>query len=172
MWGWWRLALIPALALLIAAFWLTSFLGRDRQSQQRVYSELADQHVATLASSTPVDVLSSDRHTVKPWFQGRIPFSFNLPELAGSEFNLLGGRVAYLEQTSGAHLLYQVRRHEISVFIFPDQGEDLQNLSSGGRAEVSFNTESWAQNGLRYFVIGDASPEDIRHLSKLLRDAA
>jgi anti-sigma factor RsiW len=172
MWGWWRLALIPALALLIAAFWLTSFLGRDRQSQQRVYSELADQHVATLASSTPVDVLSSDRHTVKPWFQGRIPFSFNLPELAGSEFSLLGGRVAYLEQTSGAHLLYQVRRHEISVFIFPDQGKDLQNLSSGGRAEVSFNTESWAQNGLRYFVIGDASPEDIRHLSKLLRDAA
>jgi anti-sigma factor RsiW len=170
--GRWRLVLIPILALLIAAFWLNYDVGRNRQSQQRIYSELADLHVATLASPTPVDVLSSDRHTVKPWFQGKIPFSFILPELAGSELSLLGGRVAYLEQTPGAHLLYQVRKHEISVFIFPEDGKDMRNLSSGARVEVSFNTESWTQNGLRYFVIGDASGEDIRHLSKLLRDAA
>lgn len=165
----WKLVLVPALALLIAAFWLNSYLGRERTARNRVYSELADLHVATLASATPVDVLSSDRHTVKPWFQGRIPFTFNLPELAGSEFTLLGGRVAYLQQTPGAHLIYQIRKHEISVFIFPAGADEIGMLPSGASNAASFNSETWSQNGLRYFVIGDSSPQDIQALSKLLR---
>jgi anti-sigma factor RsiW len=167
----WKLALIPALGLLAAAFLLTSYFGRERREQQRVYSELADLHVATLASSTQVDVLSTDRHTVKPWFQGKVPFTFNLPDLPGSEFSLLGGRVAYLEQVSGAHLIYQVRKHEISVFIFPDRGEEMRGLPSGPASAASFNLQTWMKNGLRYFVIGDASREDIKALSKLLQDA-
>ena len=62
-------------------------------------SELVDLHVATLASSNPIDVVSSDRHTVKPWFEGKIPFTFNLPELQNSPFTLVGGRVSYLNQS-------------------------------------------------------------------------
>ena len=165
----WKLVLIPALAALLAALLLFPHFERERAARQRVFSELADQHVATLASSTPVDVLSSDRHTVKPWFQGKIPFTFNLPELAGSEFTLVGGRVAYLEQTPGAHLIYQIRKHEISVFIFPESAQEIRALPSEQANALSFNTETWTQNGLRYFVIGDASADDIRALSKLLR---
>jgi anti-sigma factor RsiW len=167
----WKMALIPALGLLAAAFLLTTYLGHERAEQQRVYSELADLHVATLASSTQVDVLSTDRHTVKPWFQGKVPFTFNLPDLPGSEFSLLGGRVAYLEQVSGAHLIYQVRKHEISVFIFPDREGAMRSLSSGAANAASFNMQTWMKNGLRYFVIGDASSEDIKALSKLLQNA-
>jgi anti-sigma factor RsiW len=166
----WRFVMIPALAVLVAAFLLDAYLGHDT-ARQHVYSELADLHVSTLASATPVDVVSTDRHTVKPWFQGKIPFTFNLPELTGSEFSLLGGRVAYLEQVSGAHLIFQIRKHEISVFIFPERAAETRSLPSGAANAVSFNTETWTQNGLRYFVIGDASAEDIRALSKLLRDA-
>ena len=133
-------------------------------------SELADLHVATLASSNPVDVVSTDRHTVKPWFAGRIPFTFNLPELQGSPFVLVGGRVSYLEQSPGAELIYRVRLHQISVFIF--QEKDLRNA---GRNEVltarSFGVRSWSHNGLRYFVIGDASPQDLDKLSELLKAA-
>jgi anti-sigma factor RsiW len=167
----WKLTLIPALGLLAAAFLLTSYLGREQRERQRVYSELADLHVATLASSMQVDVLSTDRHTVKPWFQGKLPFTFNLPDLPGSEFTLLGGRVAYLEQVSGAHLIYQVRKHEISVFIFPDRGDEMRSLTSGPSNAASFNMQTWMKNGLRYFVVGDASKEDIKTLSKLLQDA-
>ena len=167
----WKFALIPALGLLAAAFLLTSYLGRERREQQSVYSELADLHVATLASSTQVDVLSTDRHTVKPWFQGKVPFTFNLPDLPGSEFTLLGGRIAYLEQVSGAHLIYQIRKHEISVFIFPDRDGEMQSLPSGPANAASFNMQTWMKNGLRYFVIGDASVADIKALSKLLQDA-
>jgi anti-sigma factor RsiW len=170
--GWyWRILALPALAVLILSVVVNLYVGRENARRNKLYSELADLHVSTLASATPVDVVSTDRHTVKPWFQGKIPFSFNLPELQGSQFTLLGGRVTYLEQTPGAHLLYQIRKHEISVFIFQDRGQDTASLPSGPVHALSFNLESWTQNGLRYFVVGDVGAEDIQALSKLLRDA-
>jgi len=170
--GWhWQILAVPALLLLIISMAVNFYVGRESARRQRVYSELADLHVAALASATPVDVVSTDRHTVKPWFQGKIPFSFNLPELQGSEFTLLGGRVTYLAQTPGAHLIYQVRKHEVSVFIFQDRGEETASASSGPVNALSFNVENWTQNGLRYFVVGDVGAADIEALSKLLRDA-
>ncbi len=170
--GWqWRILAVPALLVLIASVGVNWYVGRESARRQRVYSELADLHVAALASATPVDVVSTDRHTVKPWFQGKIPFSFNLPELQGTEFTLLGGRVTYLAQTPGAHLIYQVRKHEISVFIFQDRGTETAALPSGPAHAMSFNMENWAQGGLRYFVVGDVSADDIQALSKLLQDA-
>jgi anti-sigma factor RsiW len=167
----WRLAFIPAFAILVIALLLGSYVTQQRTARRRVYSELADLHVATLASSTPVDVLSTDRHTVKPWFQGKIPFTFNLPELTGSNFTLIGGRVFYLQQTPGAHLIYQIRKHEISVFILPDRAAEVQRMSSGMASLLSFQMDSWTENGLRYFIVGDVGAEDIRALSKLLQDA-
>jgi anti-sigma factor RsiW len=169
--GWWWVLAAPAVLVLILSVAVNLYVGRENARQQRVYSELADLHVSALASATPVDVVSTDRHTVKPWFQGRIPFSFNLPELQGSGFTLLGGRVTYLAQTPGAHLIYQVRKHEVSVFIFQDRGEATASLPSGPIQALSFNVEGWTQNGMRYFVVGDVGAEDIRSLSKLLREA-
>jgi anti-sigma factor RsiW len=175
--GWhWQILAVPALLLLIISQAVTFYVGRDAARRQRVYSELADLHASALASATPVDVVSTDRHTVKPWFRGKIPFSFNLPELQGSEFTLLGGRVTYLAQAPGAHLIYQVRKHEVSVFIFQDRifgdrGEETVSSSSGPVSVLSFNVENWTQGGLRYFVVGDVAANDIDALSKLLRDA-
>jgi anti-sigma factor RsiW len=170
--GWaWRILALPAVLVLIVSVGVNIYVSRESARRQRVYSELADLHVSALASATPVDVISTDRHTVKQWFQGKIPFSFNLPELQGTDFTLLGGRVTYLAQTPGAHLIYQVRKHEVSVFIFQDRGDDTASLASGPRQALSFNVENWTQNGLRYFVVGDVGADDIRALSKLLRDA-
>lgn len=167
----WTVLAFPALSVLILSVAVNLYVQREHSRQERVYSELADLHVAALAGSSPVDVVSTDRHTVKPWFQGKIPFSFNLPELQGSEFALLGGRVAYFEQAPGAHLIYQVRKHEISVFVFQDRGAASTSLPSGPVQALSFNAQSWSQNGLRYFVVGDVGAEDISALSKLLQDA-
>jgi anti-sigma factor RsiW len=164
----WIWAAAASLALILAAF-LSGWLTRGRSGQQSLYTELADLHVATLASSTPVDVVSTDRHTVKPWFQGKIPFSFNLPELNNSEFTLLGGRLVYLRATPGAHLIYQYGKHDISVFIFP---ESPLRVSAGSPSRnAAFNTTTWSQGGLRYFVVGDVSPEQIRALSALFKSA-
>ncbi|MGB8012626.1 MAG: anti-sigma factor [Terriglobales bacterium] len=177
--GWvWRFAAAAAVVLVAGA--LTSIYvmtrsARDQASRNQVLSEIADLHVATLASSTPVDVISTDRHTVKPWFQGRIPFAFNLPDLQNSEFSLLGGRMTYLDQTPGAHLIYDVRKHHISVFIFQERSLKLPaslGENSVSPKEMPFNVETWSQGGLRYFVIGDASAADVDRLAKLLKAAS
>jgi anti-sigma factor RsiW len=167
----WSILVVPALIVLLISITANWYLGRESARRQRVYSELADLHVSAVASANPVDVVSSDRHTVKPWFQGKIPFSFNLPELQNTAFSLVGGRVTYIAQTPGAHLIYQIRKHEISVFIFQDRGDETVSLPSGALHALSFNTESWTQHGLRYFVLGDVSADDIHALSQLLQGA-
>lgn len=161
-----------AFALLIVAGFVTMSVRQQQRQRQQTLSELADLHVVTLASANPVDVVSTDRHTVKPWFQGKIPFTFNLPELQNSPFTLVGGRVTYLAQAPGAELIYQVRQHKISVFIFQDRtvGQALGS-SSRSQTESSFNVETWAKDGLRYFLIGDASGDDIRNLAEILQKA-
>jgi len=171
----WVFGWVPAavFAVLLVAGAATLYVGRQNLRRAQVYSEIADLHVSTLGSANPVDVVSTDRHTVKPWFQGKIPFTFNLPELQNTEFTLVGGRVTYLEQTPGAHLIFQIRKHQISVFMFPENAEDqVLGNPSGVEHKQTFNTATWTQDGLRYVVLGDASPEDIRALSTLLRSAA
>jgi len=164
---------VLAVAMLLLASVVT--LGRwyERTRSQQLLAELADIHVADLASPTPVDVVSSDRHTVKPWFQGKLPFTFDLPELQGTGYTLIGGRVAYLEHEPGAHLLYDVGAHHISVFIFRDRPEieRVFPVRDSSRRVLSFHVDSWAAGGLRYFVFGDASPEAIQGLSRLLKQA-
>jgi anti-sigma factor RsiW len=151
---------------------VATYFGNRRMEREQAFSEVVDLHVAMMASANPVDVISTDRHTVKPWFQGKIPFSFSLPELQNSDFTLLGGRVTYLGQAPGAHLIYQIRKHQISVFIFQERdikggfGSDI-----GARTRRSFEAETWAQDGLRYFVIGDANVGDIRALALRLKAA-
>jgi anti-sigma factor RsiW len=173
--GWlpvFEIATVAFVLLIGVALFLTLHRGRD---EQQLMSELVDQHVATLASSNPVDVVSTDRHTVKPWFEGKIPFTFNLPELQGSSFLLVGGRVSYLSQAPGAELIFRVRQHQISVFIFQERGPAGTHEDAGENAAVrtalSFEVRSWRHNGLRYFVIGDASPQDLDKLSELIKAA-
>jgi anti-sigma factor RsiW len=167
--GW---AFAAAAAAIILVGTLTSAYLGARSGRDQVFSEIADLHVVTLASSSPVDVISTDRHTVKPWFQGKIPFAFNLPELQNSEFSLLGGRMTYLEQTPGAHLIYDVRKHHVSVLVFQERSLPARlNENSVSRTQP-FNMETWSQGGLRYFVIGDASAADIDSLAKLFKAAS
>lgn len=168
----WNMLTAMAALLLVAGVTVAYMAHQRTRQDQRVYSELADLHVATLASSSPVDVISTDRHTVKPWFQGRIPFTFDLPELHNSEFSLLGGRVTYLGQTPGAHLIYRLRKHEISVFIFPERvvPGDREKRSRLVK-ELSFNVETWSHAGLWYCLIGDVSATDIDNLAELLKGA-
>ncbi len=170
-WGW-----IVEVGALCAALLLVIFgsMVWVRQSErQRLIGELTDLHVATLASANRVDVVSSDRHTVKPWFQGKVPFTFNVPELQGSPFELLGGKVTYLDQTPGAELLFTVRKHVLSVFIFKDSPELDRALGSGELLRrLSFSLESWTDGGLRYVIITDAGRSDIDDLRARFVQAA
>lgn len=160
---------LPILAISVGVLAAAATFLTLHRGQQQLIGELVDQHVATLASANPVDVVSSDRHTVKPWFAGKIPFTFNLPELQDSPFQLVGGKISYLNQSPGAELIFRVRQHQISVFIFQDRQESDENESA--RTALSFGVRNWNHNGLRYFVIGDAGAQDLDKLSELIKAA-
>ena len=161
---------VAAVALVLLVIGLTAWVRHSAREQ--ALAELVDLHVATLASANPVDVVSTDRHTVKPWFQGKLPFTFNLPELQNSAFKLLGGRVTYFEHSPGAQLLFQIRNHQLSVFILQDQpGKTPLAIGVTTERELAFNVETWSDAGLRFTVIGDASPADIHALGELMRGA-
>jgi anti-sigma factor RsiW len=168
IWRWLPVVAASCAVLLVAvALFLTR--ARERSGQQLV-SELADLHVATLASANPLDVVSSDRHNVKPWFEGKIPFTFNLPELQGSPFTLVGGRVAYLHQSPGAELMFRIRQHQVSLFIFQERA--FENLGETASKDLTFNIQPWSHNGLRYILVGDVSATDLEMLRDLLKSAA
>lgn len=164
--SWPRWAMAAAAVLLLAA---GLFFLANRYQRPSMLGEFADLHVANLAGSNPVEVVSTDRHTVKPWFQGRIPFTFDLPDLQGSPFILIGGRVTYFHQEPGAHLLFSCQKHNISAFIFRDTPELGIRESSFSDRGTSFNLETWTQDGLRYVLVSDVNAATLQQLANLLQ---
>lgn len=169
LWNW-----APALAVLVIAvvgvsMWTMHF--RMHMRERHLLSELIDQHVATLASSNPVDVVSSDKHTVKPWFEGKLPFTFDLPELQGTPFTLVGGRLSYINQTPLAELLFRLRQHQLSVFIFQktEANGECRNVEQTAQ---SFHVRSWSSDGLCYAAVGDVSAQDLNALATLMKAPA
>lgn len=166
----WIPILAAAAVLILAALVSVQVFTRHAARAQMV-AQLVDLHVATIASANPVDVVSTDRHTVKPWFQGKLPFTFNLPELDNSPYKLLGGKVVYLDNRPGAQLLFELRKHEISVFITQEGGGG----SLSGTLDVrknGFSLESWSQDKLRYAIVSDAGATEVQGLADLLNNGA
>jgi anti-sigma factor RsiW len=156
-----------ATILLTALVWF----GHARRSA--AFAEMADLHVNALSSSNLVDVISSDRHTVKPWFQGKIPFSFNLPELSGTDYTLVGGRMVYFHQQPGAQLIVSMHQHKISVLIF-QRSVDLGRTFSeqtGLDHGTSFGIEAWQSQELEFVIVTDADSAGIENLARLLKQA-
>ena len=162
----------PALAIAIAAvlvlaMGISTALFVQRSAREQAVAQLLDMHVAALASPNPVDVVSSDRHTVKPWFQGKLPFTFSLPELEGSQYSLVGGRLVYFAGKPGAQLIYALKKHDLSVFIVQAGGPSgIVDENKNG-----FSVEEWSGGGLRYVVMSDAGAGDVHALGDLLRSA-
>lgn len=162
----WPVAVAALAVMILAVVWTSQSAMR-----KEAFREVADLHVSEMASTNPYDVVSSDRHTVKPWFQGKIPFAFNLPEFAGTEFTLLGGRLIYLHQQAAAQLVVGDGKHKISVMIVHGDGGFGTGLPFAGGVAVrdSFNVETWEKNGLRFYVIGDAEQGAIHRLAMALQ---
>ena len=166
--GWWPVLSVASVAVI--ALFVAGVVLSHNNTRQDLLSEALDAHVSTLASANPVDVVSTDRHTVKPWFQGKLPFTFNLPELQNSDFRLIGGRVSYLAQQPAAHLLFGIRKHEISVFILQDSPSLDRLIHNAGSNRLSnFNFDTWSQNGLRFIILSDTAMSDVQALSDRLR---
>ena len=149
--------LVPlAIAAAVAAFAIGGLLSATFVGTRSGARELADLHATILASANPVDVISTDRHTVKPWFEGRLPFSFPIPELGGTPFHLLGGRVVWAHEQPVAYLMVGKGSHKLSLFV-----SRVTLPSSGMRG---FDALSWRTNGLNYVAVGDVPQGDLQQL--------
>jgi len=125
-------------------------------------TEVFDQHIATLAANSPPQVLSTDRHTVKPWFQGKIPFSFNLPEGLSGDTTLDGANLTYLSNQPVAQLLYSIGRHRVSVFVRERTGAIP---SSGLLSEHSgFHVAGFTTEDLEVVAVSDVDPTRLSDL--------
>jgi anti-sigma factor RsiW len=159
-----------AAALLLAAA-ISGRVWFSHAAEEQAVAQWVDLHVTTLASANPIDVVSTDRHTVKPWFQGKLPFTFNLPNLDNRPYRLLGGRVVYLGDRPGAQLLFVSGKHELSVFILEERPAASLSGSIATRHN-GFSVESWTADDLRYAIVSDAGANDVRGLRDLFRGAA
>jgi anti-sigma factor RsiW len=142
--GWTALA---ALLLVCASFLFVRHWTRQYSAASEdagLVTEACDQHVATLAANAPPEVISSDRHTVKPWFQGKIPFSFNLPQDLPGDTTLDGANLTYLRSQPTAQLLYSIGKHRVSVFVRQRgtrSDENILFINHSGFHLASFSTD-------------------------------
>jgi anti-sigma factor RsiW len=131
-------------------------------------NEISDLHIATLAANQSPQVISSDRHTVKPWFQGKLPFSFNLPENLPDDTKLDGANLAYLHNRPVAHLLYSIGHHRVSVLVRQKQDAaptPAQTERSG------FHVTGFATDDLEVIAISDVDPTRLSALVHAIEQA-
>jgi anti-sigma factor RsiW len=154
--AWSALAAAILLAFCFAAW-------QSFRQANRLTSELLDQHLATLAGSAEPQVISTDKHTVKPWFQGRIPFSFNLPEpdALPPDTMLRGADLVYVEGHPTALLLFTIHKHQVSMFVAQRNSEFAVTPRS---THAGFTLRSATTNELRLTAVSDVNPTELEAL--------
>jgi len=154
-WAWGALA---AGVILAAMF----FGWRATHQPVALQAELLDQHLAVLSSASAPEVISTDRHTVKPWFDGKLPFSFNLPDAYPPGTVLKGGDLAFLHGQPAALLVFTVGKHQASVFLTQAPVNTKTLITSG--TESGFTIQSAAAGELAVTAISDVNPSDLARL--------
>jgi anti-sigma factor RsiW len=164
-----RLTLVGLAAALLLA---VSLVGWQQIHQTNSLSaELLDQHLGTLSSGATPQVISTDRHTVKPWFQGRLPFSFNLPDAQAlpPDTTLKGANLTYLKGQPAALLLFTIHKHQVSIFVTQRSGGP--NLIALPGVRSGFTIQSAATHDLQIVAVSDVNPADLDALVAVLAKA-
>jgi anti-sigma factor RsiW len=147
-----------------------SLIGLQQKRQSNALSaELLDQHLAVLSDGAAPEVISTDRHTVKPWFQGKLPFSFNLPDALPTDMTLKGGDLAYLGGQPAALLLFTIHKHEVSVFLTQRFGSPAFTMLPGTLS--GFSIHAAMTHDLRIVAVSDVNPTDLDVLVSALVEA-
>lgn len=162
-WGW----IAAAVLLLVSASTMLVQRAGHKAEQAALVTEVFDQHVATLAGGLPPQVVSTDRHTVKPWFQGKLPFSFNLPENLPQDAKLDGANLAYLHNQPVAQLLYSIGKHRVSVFV----REKSASADESPAEHAGFHVMDFSTGDLDGVAISDVDPARLAELVSAIKQA-
>jgi anti-sigma factor RsiW len=172
--SWRRLQAVAALLLVAVASWSLGRVWPPRPAPDFA-DEIVKSHVRSLLSDHLADVVSTDRHTVKPWFTGKLDYAPAVVDLAGHGFPLIGGRLDYLGHHPVAALIYRADRHVINVFTWPT-AYDVRGSGAGGLNPATaslrgFHVVHWSRGGMTYWAVSDAGEDRLRQLADLLRSS-
>jgi anti-sigma factor RsiW len=164
-----RMWMAQAAALMVVAglsSLLSWQLGESRARHNMLERDVVSAHARSLLQDSPVQIASSQSHTVKPWFNGRIEFAPSVKDLTDRGFPLVGGRVDFVSGQRVATLVYKRRLHVINVFIWP--AADGASPGPMPTAVQGYNTVSWTAGGLTYWAISDLNARELAELQALL----
>ena len=152
---WWSWAAVAACLLLAAAAFM---LDRSSRRENALLQEVVGEHVRSLMASHITDVVSTDQHTVKPWFTGKLDFSPQVRDLSGDGYELIGGRLEYIDGRNAAAIIYQKRKHLINLFTWPSAEKDERPLTD---TRQGFNVVYWRQGGMYYCAVSDLNRQEL-----------
>jgi anti-sigma factor RsiW len=164
----WRWAAAPVAATLAATLVWSVAIHRGGTSRENVVlAELVSGHIRSLMADHLLDVVTSDQHTVKPWFNGKVDFAPPVIDFTASGFPLVGGRVDYIAGRAVAVVVYKRREHVVNVFIWPSGHDDDQgrrDLTSEG-----YHLLRWTRSGLTFWAVSDVNGADLESLAGLFQ---
>ena len=162
----WRVWGAVAAGVVLCALATSPFLINARNRRQLIAEELLSAHERALVGRS-VDVVSSDQHTVKPWFNGKLPFSPPVTDLRAEGFPLEGGRVDYAGDRPVAALVYSRRLHRIDVFVWPSAG---QKTPPAHFERNGYNEIAWEKDNFLFTAVSDLNETELTAFANLLRN--
>ncbi len=162
-WRW--LAAAAAILLVTGVAWFAVPHSRSDNPESVTSAEVIDAHIRSLQAGHLTDVTSTDQHTVKPWFDGKLDFIPPVHDFVDEGFPLIGGRLDVLGERNVAALVYGRRKHFINVFVWPTKDPDTPIHRPGSRQ--GYQWVHWRHQGMEFCAVSDVSAQDLHELAQL-----
>jgi anti-sigma factor RsiW len=147
-----------------------ALLTLNQESDETLVTEAVSAHLRSLQAEHLVDVLSTDRHTVKPWFNGRLEVAPPVIDLTAQGFTLIGGRLDYINGKAVAAIVYRRRAHIINLFVAQSMGSALQTPRL--ESVQGFNVRRWTNQGLNLLAVSDINSDELEEFGRKFEAAA
>jgi anti-sigma factor RsiW len=160
-WRWGSAVAAAVLIVVVSMQWL-------KPSQETLMNEIVSSHVRSMMANHITDVASSDRHTVKPWFSGKLDYSPPVKDLTDQGFRLLGGRLDYVDSRPVAALVYQRSQHLINLFVWPSN--NIVTKQEDQLTRQGYNLIHWTQSGMSYWLVSELNLAELGECARLLKE--
>jgi anti-sigma factor RsiW len=167
VWRWPWLGVAAVLACVAILVWGLGRIWVAPAVDDHLAVAVLTSHVRSLMTDHLTDVISSDRHTVKPWFNGKLDFAPTVDDLASQGFPLIGGRLEYLDGRSVAALVYQRQRHIINLFSWP--APQASDAAAAAETRQGYNLIHWTQGGMTYWAVSDLNVDELHAFVQLIQ---